>query len=116
MDDVLEGGPWMIHNIPIILKPMTMYTSLLKEDLTHVPVWVKLHDVPLAAFLKDGLNLIVTTLGRGSCYFVVGGRSSFAHALIEVRTKDELKDSLIIVIPLLDGLGLSKEMIQVEYE
>ena len=48
VEDVLEEGPWMIRNTPIILKKWTMNTNLLKEDLTHVPVWVKLHDVPMA--------------------------------------------------------------------
>ena len=60
----------MIRSIPIILKPMTMYTNLLKEDLTHVLVWVKLHDVPLAAVSEDGFNLILTALGiLKMCHF-----------------------------------------------
>ena len=50
VDDVLENGPWLIRNVPIILKPWTLNTNLLKEDLTNVPVWVKFHDVPLAMF------------------------------------------------------------------
>ncbi|PWA52145.1 ATPase, F1/V1/A1 complex, alpha/beta subunit, Zinc knuckle CX2CX4HX4C [Artemisia annua] len=36
MDDVLGNGPWMIRNVPIILKEWTLDTSLLKEDLTRV--------------------------------------------------------------------------------
>lgn len=40
---------WMIRTIPIILNPWSPNASLTKEDLTKVPVWVKLHDVPMAA-------------------------------------------------------------------
>ena len=40
VDDVLENGPWLIRNVPIILKPWTLNTNLLKEDLTNIPVWV----------------------------------------------------------------------------
>ncbi|PWA64262.1 zinc knuckle CX2CX4HX4C [Artemisia annua] len=62
VDDVLENGPWLIRNIPIILKPWNLNTNLLKEDLTNIPVWVKFHDVPLAMFSDDGLNLLATLI------------------------------------------------------
>ena len=91
LDDVLEEGPWMIRNIPIILKPWTMDTNLLKEDLTRVPVWVKLHDVPMAVFSEDGLSLIATKIGTPimldsfttTMCLESWGRCSFARALIE---------------------------------
>jgi hypothetical protein len=63
MDDLLGNGPWMIRDVPIILKEWTLDTSLLKEDLTRMPVWVKLHDVPMAAFSTDGPSIIATKLG-----------------------------------------------------
>ncbi|GJT72449.1 hypothetical protein Tco_1031735 [Tanacetum coccineum] len=34
LEAVLEGGPWMIRNSPIILKKWSMDTRLLKEELT----------------------------------------------------------------------------------
>ncbi|GKE50324.1 zinc knuckle CX2CX4HX4C containing protein [Tanacetum coccineum] len=47
LEAVLESGPWMIRNTPIILKKWLMSTSLLKKELTRIPIWVKLHDVLL---------------------------------------------------------------------
>ncbi|GJT16019.1 zinc knuckle CX2CX4HX4C containing protein [Tanacetum coccineum] len=47
LEAVLEGGPWMIRNSPIILKKWSMDTSLLKEKLISISIWIKLHDVPL---------------------------------------------------------------------
>nr|GFA37975.1 zinc knuckle CX2CX4HX4C [Tanacetum cinerariifolium] len=44
------------------------------------------------------------------------GRVSFARCLIEVRADATLKDSVIVGIPLHDGEGFTKEMVQVEYE
>nr|GEU56230.1 hypothetical protein [Tanacetum cinerariifolium] len=35
LEDVLENGPWMIHNSPIILKKSTMNSCLCKEELTQ---------------------------------------------------------------------------------
>nr|GEV19678.1 hypothetical protein [Tanacetum cinerariifolium] len=42
---VLKGGPWLIRKSLIILKKWPMDTRLLKQELTRIPVWVKLHDV-----------------------------------------------------------------------
>nr|GEU65005.1 hypothetical protein [Tanacetum cinerariifolium] len=39
--------------------------NLLKEDVSTVPVWVKLYGVPVTAFNEDGLNTIATKLGAG---------------------------------------------------
>ncbi|GKF19243.1 primary amine oxidase-like protein, partial [Tanacetum coccineum] len=58
VDSVLRDGPWMIRGIPIFLNKWSPSVSLLKEDLSRVPVWVKFHDVPLVAYTSDGLSLI----------------------------------------------------------
>ena len=62
--DVIEKGPWIIRSIPIILNKWSPNVSLTKEDLTKVPVWVKLRDVPLAGFNQDGLSAIATKVGK----------------------------------------------------
>ncbi|GJX34225.1 zinc knuckle CX2CX4HX4C containing protein [Tanacetum coccineum] len=50
LEAVLEGGPWFIRKSLIILKKWSMDTRLLKEELTLIPIWVKLHDVPIQVF------------------------------------------------------------------
>ncbi|GJZ49328.1 zinc knuckle CX2CX4HX4C containing protein [Tanacetum coccineum] len=60
LEAVLEGGPWLIHKSLIILKKWSMDTRLLKEELTRIPIWVKLHDVPIQVFEEDGISLIAT--------------------------------------------------------
>ncbi|GJU60535.1 putative reverse transcriptase domain-containing protein [Tanacetum coccineum] len=61
---VLEGGTWLIRKSPIILKKWSMDTRLLKEELTHIPIWVKLHDVPIQVFEEDEADLMdVVTIG-----------------------------------------------------
>ncbi|GJU18553.1 zinc knuckle CX2CX4HX4C containing protein [Tanacetum coccineum] len=64
LDAVLEGGPWMVCNSPIILKKWSMKTSLQKEELTRVPIWVKLHNVPIQVFEEDVISLIATYLRK----------------------------------------------------
>ncbi|GJV27664.1 putative reverse transcriptase domain-containing protein [Tanacetum coccineum] len=82
-------------------------TNLMKEDVGNVPVWVKLHDIPVTAFSEDGLSVIATKLGTplmldsytyGMC-IQSWGRSSYARALIEVQDDVELKDNIVVVMP-----------------
>ncbi|XP_071738894.1 uncharacterized protein [Rutidosis leptorrhynchoides] len=87
MFDVLENGPWIIRTIPIILNQWTPTISLTKEDLTKVPVWVKMHGVPLSGFTED-----------------------------EVNAKHELKESLVVATPSQDGKNIAKDDVKIEYE
>ncbi|GJR76088.1 zinc knuckle CX2CX4HX4C containing protein [Tanacetum coccineum] len=92
LEAVLEGGPWLIRKSPIILKKWSMDTRLLKEELTRIPIWVKLHDVPIQVFEEDGISLIAT----------------FIEA--------DLVDVVTIGIPSLSEDDFTKETIRVEYE
>ncbi|GKB95872.1 beta-caryophyllene synthase [Tanacetum coccineum] len=63
LDAMLENGPWFIRNNPLILKKWHPDENLLKKDVSTVPVWVKLHGVPVTAFSEDDLSAIATKLG-----------------------------------------------------
>ncbi|GKF72670.1 hypothetical protein Tco_0208784 [Tanacetum coccineum] len=63
VEHVLQQGPWMIRNTFIILNKWTPNLSLAKDEVTKVPVWVKLHRVPLVAYSEDGLSLIASQVG-----------------------------------------------------
>ncbi|GJT49873.1 putative reverse transcriptase domain-containing protein [Tanacetum coccineum] len=95
LDVVLEGGPWMIRNSPIILKKWSINTSLQKEELTRISIWVKLHDVPIQVFEEDGISLIGTYLRKS--------------IMLDSYTSS-------MCIPDLDEPGYTKDTIRVEYE
>jgi hypothetical protein len=120
----LEKGPWMIRSTPILLNIWTPDSCLSKQDITSIPVWVDLYDVPLVAFTEDGLSRIASKIGKpkmldsytSQMCTSSWGRHSFARALIEIDAKDKLKDELIIAIPDLLGESFSKQVIKIEYE
>ncbi|GJT13421.1 zinc knuckle CX2CX4HX4C containing protein [Tanacetum coccineum] len=95
-----------------------------KEALTRIPIWVKLHDVPLQIFEDDGIILIATFIRKpimldsytSSMCMDSWGRSSFARCLIEVNSEADLVDVVTISIPSLTGDEFTKETIRVEYE
>ncbi|GKE47126.1 zinc knuckle CX2CX4HX4C containing protein [Tanacetum coccineum] len=64
LEAVLEGGPWLIRKSSIILKKWSIDTRLLKEEMTRIPIWVKLHDVPIQVFEDDGISLIASFIGK----------------------------------------------------
>ncbi|GJY62492.1 zinc knuckle CX2CX4HX4C containing protein [Tanacetum coccineum] len=124
LEAVLEGGPWLIRKSLIILKKWTIDTRLLKEELTRIPIWVKLHDVPIQVFEEDGISLIATFIGKpvmldsytSSMCNESWGRSSFARCLTKVNSEADLVDVVTIGIPSLSRDGFTKETIRVEYE
>ncbi|GJW53426.1 zinc knuckle CX2CX4HX4C containing protein [Tanacetum coccineum] len=121
LEIVLEGGPWLIRKSSIILKKWSMDTRLLKEELTHIPIWVKLHDVHIQVFKEDGISLIATFIGKpvmldsytSSMCNDSQGRSSFARCLIEVSSEADLVDVVTIGIPSFTGEDFTKETIRV---
>ncbi|XP_035830140.1 uncharacterized protein LOC110901221 [Helianthus annuus] len=124
MDQVLQDGPWLIRNIPLFLKQWTPNTELKKEELKKIPVWVKLHDVPLAAYTEDGLSLIASKIG---CLKVLDiettkmcldswSRSGYARAIVELDADKELKEMITMAIPNMEEGGFLKSEVRVEYE
>ncbi|GJZ58021.1 nucleotide-diphospho-sugar transferase [Tanacetum coccineum] len=106
LDVMLKNGPWFIQNNPLILKKWHPDENLLKEDVSTVPVWVKLYGVPVMAFIKDGLSAIATKLGG----------SSFARIMIELRADMQLKDNIVMAMPKITKEGHYTCNDHVEYE
>ncbi|GJU63196.1 zinc knuckle CX2CX4HX4C containing protein [Tanacetum coccineum] len=116
--------PWMIRNSPIILKKWSMDTRLCKDDLTRIPVWVKIHDVHIQVYSEDGLSIVASQIGKPimldfyttSMCIESWGRSSFARCLIEINAEDVLQESLTMGVPLIEGTRFTIETVTIEYE
>ncbi|GKD32648.1 hypothetical protein Tco_1248157 [Tanacetum coccineum] len=99
LEQVLERGPWIIRNSPFILNKWTPNVSLMKNEVTKVPVWIKLRKIPLVSYSEDGLSLITTQIGKPIMFDAFTssmcneswGQISFARALVEISAKTELK-------------------------
>ncbi|GJR76090.1 zinc knuckle CX2CX4HX4C containing protein [Tanacetum coccineum] len=90
MEKVMEDGPWLIRFKPLFLNIWTPNTDLKKDVIKSAPLWVKLHH----------------------------GRNTYARALFEFSADEELKESIVIAIPLTKGNGKGHTLatIDVEYE
>nr|GEX30624.1 hypothetical protein [Tanacetum cinerariifolium] len=88
LEQVMEQGPWLIRNQPLILTQWTPNLNLEKNKVKKVPVWVKIHKVPVVAYSEDGL----------------------------MEVDRNLKEEVIMAVPRLEGEGHTIETIKVEYE
>ena len=124
VDMVLSKGPWLIRNTPLFLKTWSPNVALVKENVKKVSIWVKMHDVPIAAYTDDGLSMIATKLGNPkvldshttSMCINAWGRPSFARAIVEVDADNELKKTVSVAVPNIGGEGFTRTTVRVEYE
>ncbi|GJT62554.1 reverse transcriptase domain-containing protein [Tanacetum coccineum] len=124
MEHVLDRAPWLIRNTPLILNKWTSSLPLKKDVVTKVPIWVKLHEVPLIAYSEDGLSLITTQIGKplmldtymSSMCCEALGRINFARALIKVSSNLDFKKEVTMAVPNEDETDYTREVISVEYE
>nr|GEU55957.1 achaete-scute transcription factor-related protein [Tanacetum cinerariifolium] len=113
-----------LENHPLILKKWHPNENLLKEDVSTIPVWVKLYGVPVTAFSEDGLSAIATKLGTplmvdsytSNMCMQSWGRSSYVRVMIELRANVELKDNIVVAMPNTTRKGHYKCNVRVEYE
>ncbi|GJS21479.1 retrovirus-related pol polyprotein from transposon TNT 1-94 [Tanacetum coccineum] len=113
MEKVMEGGPRRINLVPIILKIWMPNTLLKKEVVSSVPLWVKMHNVPIVAYSKVGLDVIAAKVGKlirldahtTSICLNSWGRSDYARVLVEVAAETPLVNSFDVEIPLDEDKG-----------
>nr|GEV36233.1 hypothetical protein [Tanacetum cinerariifolium] len=110
---MLENGPWFIWNNLFIMKKWHSDENILKDNVSTIPVWVKLYGVPVTAFNDDGLSVIDIKLGTPlmldsyTSYMCMQswGRSSYDRVMVELRVDVKLKDNIVMAMPRIKGDG-----------
>ncbi|XP_024964279.1 uncharacterized protein LOC112504562 [Cynara cardunculus var. scolymus] len=121
-DQVIEAGPLMIRGVSLFVHRWDPSKGLKKPEHSSCPLWVKLHNIPLVAFNKEGVSRIAS-LGvpkqMDSCTATMcekaWGRPGFAKVLVEVWAVGELKRKIEVEIPNINGGDAENVQIQVEY-
>nr|GEW00534.1 hypothetical protein [Tanacetum cinerariifolium] len=121
--------PCSPHNMDDEATNLHEWNTFVKNYSTvHESDGVKMHKVLIIAYSKDRFSLIGTQIGKPimldafTSFMCVEswGRIGYARALIEVCASKELKEEVIMVVPIIDDngdtTGYTKERIRVEYE
>ncbi|KAJ9536667.1 LOW QUALITY PROTEIN: hypothetical protein OSB04_un000140 [Centaurea solstitialis] len=117
------NGPLMVRGVPMFVAQWDPLKGLTKPIHDTCPLWVKLHNVPLVAFNKEGISRIASALGvpkqMDACTASIcdnaWGRPGFAKVLVEIWAVGKLKREIELVIPNPSGGEGSVVTIKVEY-
>ncbi|XP_074267046.1 uncharacterized protein LOC141590348 [Silene latifolia] len=95
-DAVLRQGHFLFDNKPLIVKPWTPDVEIVKHEVKSVPVWVKLHKLPLK-FWGKGLPRISGLIGKFiKCDLATKDKTriGYARVMIELMIGDPLPDKV----------------------
>lgn len=107
MNAVLESGPWMINNIPLVLNVWEPGIWLDKVDPSTIPIWVCVYGIPMELCNGNGIGKIFSGIGKPMlmdrltkerCLKKVG-KLDFARVLVEVSATEDLPCMLEIEYP-----------------
>nr|GEU99310.1 hypothetical protein [Tanacetum cinerariifolium] len=64
MKAVLESGPWMINNVPLVLNVWEPGIWLEKVEPSTIPIWVCVYGIPLELCNGNGIGKIMSGVGK----------------------------------------------------
>ncbi|KAJ6299908.1 hypothetical protein OIU76_020828 [Salix suchowensis] len=109
---VLSGGPYLVYGRPLILKSMPEFFDFSTADMSTVPVWIKLPNLPLQCWSPVCLSKIGSVLGKPvQCDVLTSSMSrlSFARILVEIDLLEDLKHSVKLELP--NGTSVNQKII-----
>ncbi|GJT58325.1 RNA-directed DNA polymerase, eukaryota, reverse transcriptase zinc-binding domain protein [Tanacetum coccineum] len=64
MNQVLESGPWLVNNKPLMIHKWDPSISINKKEPEVLPCWIKLLNVPLEPWTTKGISTIASGVGK----------------------------------------------------
>ncbi|CAK8565025.1 unnamed protein product [Lathyrus sativus] len=113
-DEVMLRGPYMLRNIPLLIREWRPDFKIKDELLRTLPIWVKLPQLPIVLWGDTSLNKIGSALGNPIMTDECTAnrlRVSYARILVEMDITKELPQSITIA----DHAG-EKMQQSIEYE
>nr|GFA43106.1 hypothetical protein CTI12_AA318980 [Tanacetum cinerariifolium] len=107
MKNVLESGPWMVQNIPLVLNVWEPGIWLEKVEHSFIPIWVCVYNTLMEVCNGNTIRKIMSGIGKPllmdkmtkkRCLRKVG-KLDFVRVLVEVSADDDLLSVLEIAYP-----------------
>nr|GEX09731.1 RNA-directed DNA polymerase, eukaryota, reverse transcriptase zinc-binding domain protein [Tanacetum cinerariifolium] len=64
MKKVLESGPWMVQNVPLVLNVWEPRIWLDKTEPSLIPIWVCVYNIPMELCNGNGIGKIMSGVGK----------------------------------------------------
>ena len=98
---VLENGPWHIQNKPLIVRRWAPGMKSLEFDMTRLPVWIQLGNIPLELFTQKGISYIASAIGNPLYMDRITAsqqRLAFAKVCVEIEVSMEMVRSIEVEV------------------
>ena len=123
MNHVLESGPWLVNNKPLIVQKWDPSIIVDRRDPEVLPCWIKLHSVPMEAWTVKGVSALASSLGNPLIMDKVTakmcsegtGNAGFARVLVEIKADKEFKEKIEICYKGADKVTKRSKFVDVEY-
>ena len=124
MKTVLDSGPWMVQNVPLVLNIWEPGIWLEKAEPTTIPIWVCVHNIPMELCNGNGIGKIMSGVGRPMIMDKMtkerclkkAGKLDFARVLVEVSAEEDLPSVLEISYPPLGNRPARVGKLEVKYQ
>lgn len=124
MKNVLESGPWMVQNIPLVLNVWEPGIWLEKVEPSTIPIWVCVYNIPMELCNGNGIGKIMSGIGRPLLMDKMtterclkkAGKLDFARVLVEDLAVDELPNVLEIAYPPIGNRPAKLGKLEVKYQ
>ncbi|KAJ6287682.1 hypothetical protein OIU76_030636 [Salix suchowensis] len=92
---VLQGGPYLVFGRPLMLREMPEFFNFNSAEMSTIPVWVKLPNLPLRCWSENCLSKIASVIGNpNECDMLTSSmtRLSYARVLVEIDFRKKLHE------------------------
>ncbi|KAK9053516.1 hypothetical protein SSX86_027508 [Deinandra increscens subsp. villosa] len=124
LDEVLENGPWLINNVPIILIKWEPGFCINKPEPSSIPIWVTVHNVPIELWSGRGISKLMSGVGipllmdkmtQERC-IKPAGKIGYVRVLVEVSADYELPKDIEIEFPSINNRPPRIAKLDVSYQ
>ncbi|KAL0289060.1 UNVERIFIED_CONTAM: Retrovirus-related Pol polyprotein from type-2 retrotransposable element R2DM [Sesamum calycinum] len=119
MENVIEGGPWLVQGQPIVLQCWEPGMSLRRQKHTRIPVWVRLKHLPMEYWTEEGLSTVASGVGTPLYTDKITtdcSRLDYARVCVMLDYNSTLPKHLVVMHPMLRDGKEFPTRIDVEYE
>ncbi|GJU88955.1 RNA-directed DNA polymerase, eukaryota, reverse transcriptase zinc-binding domain protein [Tanacetum coccineum] len=124
LNEVAAKSPWVVHGKPLVVYKLDPSIGLDKVEPKVLPVWVKLHNMPMEAWTNIGISVIASCLGKPkimdsmTTYVCKSrmGRTEFARMLVEIEAVKGLKEEIELQYRDKDQAVKGTKKVKVEYD
>lgn len=108
---MLESGPWHVEKQYLVLRKWSIDFSYGQLNLHKLPLWLKLWNIPLSYYHREGISYVASGVGRPLYMDKATARCSrldYAKVCVEVDASKEIPERIKMRIgaDLLLKLGL----------